>query len=170
MIDAIEPPLAPGACCDTAPCTCQTRATPLPQDRLAEILIGARRAHNAYQNHHNPAFACCSAHPAADAVPDLLAVAGDLLATIADEMAYLNRCLAAVDAVCTAAEKQATRWEQPLPVPEWVAVVRQAAGGEHPVEDEVAALKVLLAERDAQIAGLLADAPTDNYDELAVPR
>ena len=49
--------------------------------------------------------------------------------TVAEEMAYMNRCLNAVYAVCDAAEKQATRWEQPLPVPEWVALVRNAADG-----------------------------------------
>lgn len=49
--------------------------------------------------------------------------------TIAEEMAYLSRCLDAVYAVCETAEKQATRWEQPLPVPEWVALIRNAADG-----------------------------------------
>jgi len=49
--------------------------------------------------------------------------------TVADELAYVNRCLNAVYAVCDAAEKQATRWENPLPVPEWVALVRNAADG-----------------------------------------
>lgn len=49
--------------------------------------------------------------------------------TIAEEMAYMSRCLNAVYAVCDAAEKQATRWENPLPVPEWVAMVRNAADG-----------------------------------------
>lgn len=49
--------------------------------------------------------------------------------TIADEMAYLSRCLDAVRDVCDDAEKQATRWEQPLPVPEWVAKVRSATDG-----------------------------------------
>ncbi|MFD9047624.1 hypothetical protein [Streptomyces zaomyceticus] len=49
--------------------------------------------------------------------------------TVAEELAYVNRCLTAVYAVCDAAEKQATRWEQPLPVPEWVVLVRNAAGG-----------------------------------------
>lgn len=52
--------------------------------------------------------------------------------TIVDEMAYLHRCLNAVHEVCDQAEKQATRWEQPLPVPEWVAVVREAADGVRP--------------------------------------
>lgn len=47
--------------------------------------------------------------------------------TIADEMAYLHRCLNAVYDVCDQAERQAIRWEQPLPVPEWVATVREAA-------------------------------------------
>jgi hypothetical protein len=49
--------------------------------------------------------------------------------TIAEEMAYISRCLDAVYAACDAAEKQATRWEQPLPVPEWVALIRNAADG-----------------------------------------
>lgn len=52
--------------------------------------------------------------------------------TIADEMAYLRRCLNAVREVCEQAEKQATRREQPLPVPEWVTTIRQAADGERP--------------------------------------
>ncbi|MGW9026899.1 hypothetical protein ACWGQ5_22500 [Streptomyces sp. NPDC055722] len=50
--------------------------------------------------------------------------------TVAEEMAYLSSCLDAVHEVCDAAEKQATRWEQPLPVPDWVATVRAAASGE----------------------------------------
>lgn len=50
--------------------------------------------------------------------------------TLRDEMAYLNRCLNAVFEVCREAETQATRWEDPLPVPEWVSLVRSAAAGE----------------------------------------
>lgn len=46
-----------------------------------------------------------------------------------EEMQYLTSCLDAVLAVCDAAEKQATRWENPLPVPEWVETVRKAAEG-----------------------------------------
>lgn len=46
-----------------------------------------------------------------------------------EEMAYLGRCLDAVLAVCDQAEKQATRWENPLPVPEWVETVRKAVEG-----------------------------------------
>lgn len=49
--------------------------------------------------------------------------------TVAEELAYVNGCLNAVYAVCDAAEKQATRWENPLPVPEWVVLVRNAADG-----------------------------------------
>lgn len=37
MTETVEPPLAPGACCDSAPCTCQPRPVPLAQSRLAEI-------------------------------------------------------------------------------------------------------------------------------------
>lgn len=52
--------------------------------------------------------------------------------TVADENAYLTRCLNAVYEVCEQAEKQANRWEHPLPAPEWVATVQQAADGERP--------------------------------------
>lgn len=51
--------------------------------------------------------------------------------TLRDEMAYLHRCLNAVFNECRTAEKQALRWENPLPVPEWVPAVRSAAAGEH---------------------------------------
>lgn len=46
-----------------------------------------------------------------------------------EEMAYLSRRLDAVLAVCDQAEKQATRWENSLPVPEWVETVRKAVEG-----------------------------------------
>ncbi|WP_406418305.1 hypothetical protein [Streptomyces sp. NBC_01614] len=49
--------------------------------------------------------------------------------TVAEGMAYISGCLDAVRNVCDEAEKQATRWENPLPVSEWVAVVRKAANG-----------------------------------------
>ncbi|GHH29946.1 hypothetical protein [Streptomyces rubradiris] len=49
--------------------------------------------------------------------------------TIAEELTYLSRCLDAVLDLCEKAEKQATRWENPLPMPEWVAEVRAAAEG-----------------------------------------
>jgi hypothetical protein len=49
--------------------------------------------------------------------------------TIAEEMAYLSRCLDAVHEACDRAVRQATRWEHPLPIPEWVDTVRQAADG-----------------------------------------
>lgn len=35
-------------------------------------------------------------------------------------------CITSVLALCDKAEKQATRWEHPLPVPEWVGEVRRA--------------------------------------------
>ena len=41
----------------------------------------------------------------------------------------LESCLDAVYEVCDKAEQQARRWEHPLPVPEWVATVREAADG-----------------------------------------
>ncbi|MFE7899236.1 hypothetical protein ACFU3E_17235 [Streptomyces sp. NPDC057424] len=46
--------------------------------------------------------------------------------TIAEEMAYLSRSVEAVTKVCDEAERQARRWEDPLPVPEWVGVIRHA--------------------------------------------
>ncbi|MGW2223891.1 hypothetical protein [Streptomyces formicae] len=52
--------------------------------------------------------------------------------TAAEEMAFLNRCLDDVHAVCDEAEEGSLRWENPLPVPEWVAVVREAADGVRP--------------------------------------
>ena len=52
--------------------------------------------------------------------------------TIADEMAYLQRCLNDVYELCDQTAAQATRWEHPLPIPEWVTAVRQAADGDRP--------------------------------------
>lgn len=52
--------------------------------------------------------------------------------TIAEEMAYLSRCLTAVHDLCDETAKQAGRWEHPLPVPEWVEDVCKAASGERP--------------------------------------
>jgi hypothetical protein len=49
--------------------------------------------------------------------------------TIAEEMAYLSRCLDAVHEACDRAVRQATRPEHPLPIPDWVDTVRQAADG-----------------------------------------
>lgn len=50
--------------------------------------------------------------------------------TVVEEMAYLNRCLNAVHDLCDEAKRQAARWENPLPVPEWVTAVEQAADGQ----------------------------------------
>ncbi|MGV0098128.1 hypothetical protein [Streptomyces californicus] len=52
--------------------------------------------------------------------------------TVRDEMAYLQRCLNSVLELCDQAATQAVRWESPLPVPEWVVAVREAASGERP--------------------------------------
>ncbi|GGT85429.1 hypothetical protein [Streptomyces coeruleorubidus] len=52
--------------------------------------------------------------------------------TLAEEMEYLSRCLNAVRDLCDATEKQATKWENPLPVPEWVEQVRAATDGVRP--------------------------------------
>ncbi|MFB8182575.1 hypothetical protein ACFC8N_42630 [Streptomyces sp. NPDC055966] len=48
------------------------------------------------------------------------------LITPAAKVDKLRQQMAGVTALCDAAEKQATRWEHPLPVPEWVAEVRRA--------------------------------------------
>lgn len=50
--------------------------------------------------------------------------------TVAEEMSYLSSCLDAVRAVCDQARQAARRGDQPMPVPEWVAAVEQAANGE----------------------------------------
>jgi hypothetical protein len=52
--------------------------------------------------------------------------------TVAEEMQYLNRCLDAVYDLCEQAKRTAGQWENPLPVPEWVAAVEQAADGNRP--------------------------------------
>lgn len=51
------------------------------------------------------------------------------------EVRRLRAQLDAVTGLCDAAEKQAARWEHPLPVPEWVAEVRRAVehGANRPV-------------------------------------
>jgi hypothetical protein len=43
------------------------------------------------------------------------------------EIDRLRAALKAVNTVCDAAEHQATRWENPLPVPAWVDAIRTAA-------------------------------------------
>lgn len=57
----------------------------------------------------------------------------DLITPMA-EVDKLRQQVAAVADLCDAAEKQATRWEQPLPVPEWVTAVRRAV--EQPAASE----------------------------------
>ncbi|MFD7661259.1 hypothetical protein [Streptomyces sp. NPDC059788] len=52
--------------------------------------------------------------------------------TVAEEMAHLSSCLGAVRDLCDQARQDARRWEQPLPEPEWVAAVEQAANGNRP--------------------------------------
>lgn len=53
------------------------------------------------------------------------------------ELRKLRAALTAVESTCTAAEHQATRWEQPLPVPEWVAAVRAATDGHSSCPDPI---------------------------------
>ncbi|MFE0800134.1 hypothetical protein [Streptomyces sp. NPDC058812] len=76
--------------------------------------------------------------------------------TVAEEMAYLNRCLDAVLDLCDEAERQATRWENPLPVPEWVTKVRQAADGDRPAASRPA-LPWAHAMSDHDLHGFLDD-------------
>ena len=73
--------------------------------------------------------------------------------SISEEMSYLNRCLNAVRAVCDGAEKQATRWEQPLPVPEWVEQVRQAADGVGPEAEPLVVRRVDMVLEPARFDG-----------------
>ncbi|MEU6768584.1 hypothetical protein ABZ916_39500 [Streptomyces sp. NPDC046853] len=107
---------------------------------LARILLVASGATEAEVQ-----FVCS----ARDSVPELLAELATVRAerdearaelakyvgsepTVAEEMAYLTRCLDDVHAVCDGAEEESLRWENPLPVPEWVPVVREAADGVRP--------------------------------------
>ncbi|MEU7597524.1 hypothetical protein AB0B79_31505 [Streptomyces sp. NPDC039022] len=52
--------------------------------------------------------------------------------TVAEEMSFLSSCLGAVRDLCDRARQDARRWEQPLPEPEWVAAVEEAASGNRP--------------------------------------
>ncbi|WP_030992183.1 hypothetical protein [Streptomyces sp. NRRL S-1813] len=49
-----------------------------------------------------------------------------------EEAQHVNRCLDAVYHLCEEVKRAAGRWENPLPVPEWVAAVEQAADGNRP--------------------------------------
>ncbi|KOT47127.1 MULTISPECIES: hypothetical protein [Streptomyces] len=52
--------------------------------------------------------------------------------TVAEEMQHLRRCLNSVYDLCDKARWDAERWENSLPLPEWVKAVEQAADGERP--------------------------------------
>ncbi|MFH8752992.1 hypothetical protein ACH4GK_17645 [Streptomyces rimosus] len=52
--------------------------------------------------------------------------------TVAEEMSYLSSCLDAVRAVCDQARQAARPGDQPVPEPEWIAAVEQAANGNRP--------------------------------------
>ncbi|WP_405019586.1 hypothetical protein OHV05_24620 [Kitasatospora sp. NBC_00070] len=66
--------------------------------------------------------------PETDAFVDAaLAVVQPELDRLRAELEQARQQLDAVLAVCDAAERQATRWEHPLPVPDWVRTVRYAA-------------------------------------------
>lgn len=82
--------------------------------------------------------------------------------TIAEEMAYLSRSFHAVHQVCDEAEQQATRRENPLPVPEWVAVVRAAASGERDTYPPALPWARLMDVDD--LAGFLRDLDTTMRD------
>lgn len=51
---------------------------------------------------------------------------------VAEEMAHLSSCLGAVRDLCDRARQDARRWKQPLPEPEWVKAVEEAASGNRP--------------------------------------
>jgi len=89
--------------------------------------------------------------------------------TIAEEMAYLSSCLDAVRDVCDDAEKQATRWEHPLPVPEWVAKVRSAADGLEPRRSYPPALPWAALMDDEDLSDFLDElaASAVTYDKSA---
>lgn len=80
--------------------------------------------------------------------------------TVAEEMAYLSRCFHAVHDVCDETERQATRWENPLPVPEWVEQVRKAASGEGPEASARPAIGWAFTLDEAQRHELLSELST----------
>lgn len=86
-----------------------TDHTPPTAHQLADI----DEKITAYQQHAPTGFACCSAHPVADAAPALLA-----------EVRQLRAELAAVAELLDQQELAARGFEVPLP--EWVTVVRAA--------------------------------------------
>ncbi len=104
----------------------QTDHTPLTDEQLDEI--EARAAH---------LFEYVTMPTEADQlagvdVPALIAEVHRLRDELAQEQKANDRLNAVTD-LCDAAEKQATRWEHPLPVPEWVTVVRHAIDPAAPV-------------------------------------
>lgn len=183
MTEIAEPPLAPGACCDTAPCTCQDQpADPRLEEIHNRVQAATKGTWGTYydgavyhlaadmrvaapgsgqpigqipdgddkmQAFHNAMFIGRARDDVSWLVGELteartkLEIAerrnGELAdqlekyvghePTISEEMTYLNGCLNAVHAACDRAEKDAARWERPLPVPEWVPVIRAAASG-----------------------------------------
>jgi hypothetical protein len=85
--------------------------------------------------------------------------------TIAEEMAYLSRCLDSVLAFCDEQDKAARLFE--LPMPEWIVKVREAADGlversSYPLALPWAAL--MDDEDRAEFLDELADAATPNAD------
>ncbi|WP_439947225.1 hypothetical protein [Streptomyces sp. BBFR109] len=90
--------------------------------------------------------------------------------TIAEEVAYLSRCVDSVLDLCQKAEQQAGRWEQPFPVPEWVPAVRAAAEGLVPRETYPPALPwaALMDDEDLQdFLTELASMATESADPTA---
>lgn len=113
---------------------------PMSDEQLAEI---DNRAAHLYEDVRLPAEADIVV---GEDVPALLAEVERLKAELDGERenyaAYrtgaegakgmLARRIDAVTDLCDGAEQQARRWENPLPVPEWVERVRAAATGEQP--------------------------------------
>jgi hypothetical protein len=120
-------------------------STPLTAEQLAAIKAREAAAtdgpwwndgHEIYVGEHMDIPAMCTwiGETCAVDLPDYGAANGAFIAHARQDipalLAELDRAraeLAAVLAVCDAAEHQATRWEDPLPVPEWVTQVRNAA-------------------------------------------
>jgi hypothetical protein len=90
-----------------------TAHTPLTTEQLADI----EAAIAAYQRHAPTGFACCTAHPVADAGAGLLA-----------EVRRLQAELASVTALCDEQDMAARMFE--LPQPAWIRAVRAAINAE----------------------------------------
>ncbi|NXY96402.1 hypothetical protein HYE82_18800 [Streptomyces sp. BR123] len=219
MTEISEPPLAPGACCDTAPCTCQPE--PLTPDRLAEIAEshpgswydGEWRSQYVDSTADEAGYCVVLHQESGQVLAELPDWAGPIALFIADAHDAVPALLAEVDRLSAAVDWLANelrganldRWEEEQDCARmrlaWQSARRRAAGlsgglirevgnrdswkgwakaAEAEVDrlraelakhkGEEVDLRELLAERNEQIAYLLAAEPTLDDDQPAAPR